>query len=201
MRHDPDLGAALLTLARAAIGGEFGVAVPAPATHQALAEAGATFVTLRREGDLRGCIGSVEAWRPLGVDVRANAIAAAFRDPRFAPLSLHEFAAISIEVSLLTRSEPLPAADEVDALARLRPGVDGVILECGRHRATFLPQVWDQLPDPREFLAELKRKAGLPKDYWSAKLTLARYAVAKFDERAASGGSAAAQAASVGVHE
>ena len=124
-------------------------------------------MTLRREGELRGCIGTVDAWRPLGEDVRANAVAAAFHDPRFPPLARDEFDDTSIEVSLLGPHEPVPASDEAQALATLRPGVDGVLLECGRRRATFLPQVWEQLPEPREFLRALKRKAGLAGDFWS----------------------------------
>ena len=184
MKHDTELGEVLLTLARAAIGDRLGVAAGAAPTHAALAADGATFVTLRLGGELRGCIGTLEAHRALGADVRANAVAAAFRDPRFAPLTAGEFTAMAIEVSVLGRSEPLAAADERDALVRLRPGVDGVILAHGHRRATFLPQVWEQLPDPREFLAALKRKAGLPDDFWDTRVTLARYAVVKYAERA-----------------
>jgi uncharacterized protein len=185
MRADTDLGTALLALARCAIGAEFGMPERAVAPHDALAVPGATFVTLRQEGALRGCIGSLEARRPLLADVRANAVAAAFRDPRFAPLAAHEFHATVIEVSLLSASVELAFADENDALLQLRPGIDGVILEAGWRRATFLPQVWEQLPEPREFLAALKQKAGLPEDYWSAQVRVARYAVTKFTERTA----------------
>ncbi len=180
-RHT-DLGAALLTHARAAIGEALRVSVPVPGGHSALAAPGATFVTLRSGGELRGCIGSIEAWRPLGVDVRANAVAAAIRDPRFEPLAAAEYDEIAVEVSLLDRSEPLSAANEAEALSQLRPNVDGLILECGRRRATFLPQVWEQLPEPREFLAALKHKAGLPSEFWSADVVLSRYSVAKFTE-------------------
>jgi len=185
MRADTDLGTALLALARGAIGAEFGAPERAVAPHEALAAPGATFVTLRQEGALRGCIGSLEARRSLGADVRANAVAAAFRDPRFAPLVVHEFHATTIEVSLLSASVELAFVDEADAVVQLRPGIDGVILEAGRRRATFLPQVWEQLPEPREFLAALKHKAGLPEDYWSAQVRVARYTVAKFTERTA----------------
>lgn len=185
MRADTDLGTALLALARCAIGAEFGVAERAVASHEALAAPGATFVTLRQDGALRGCIGSLEAHRPLAADVRANAVAAAFRDPRFAPLVVHEFHATAIEVSLLSASVALAFADEREALAQLRPGIDGVILEAGWRRATFLPQVWEQLPERAEFLAALKQKAGLPEDYWSAQVRMARYTVTKFAERAA----------------
>ena len=186
MRRDTDLGATLLSLARGAIGAELGMVVRNTPAHAALAAPGASFVTLRQRGDLRGCIGSVRAWRPLAEDLRANALAAAFRDPRFPPLALREYAITAIEVSLLGPSTPLHAVDEDDALAQLRPYVDGVILERGRQRATFLPQVWEQLPEPRAFLAELKRKAGLPADHWCGELRLARYAVAKYAEDAAS---------------
>jgi AmmeMemoRadiSam system protein A len=182
MRTDPDLGAALLTLARGAIAATLGASAQAAPAHPALASPGATFVTLRQAGDLRGCIGSVQAFRALGADVHANALAAAFRDPRFPPLARVEYEATSIEVSLLGPSEPLAAGTEADVLAALRPGVDGVILECGRFRSTFLPQVWEQLPDPREFLEALKRKAGLPAGFWSAQIELARYTVTKFAE-------------------
>ena len=185
MRPDTDLGTTLLALARCAIGAELGMPERAVAAHEALAVPGATFVTLRQEGTLRGCIGSLEARRPLGADVRANAVAAAFHDPRFAPLVVHEFHATTIEVSLLSASVQLALADEADALVQLRPGIDGVILEAGWRRATFLPQVWEQLPEPREFLAALKHKAGLPEDYWSAQVRVARYTVAKFAERTA----------------
>ena len=186
MQPDTELGEALLALARAAIGVRLGVAADAAApAHAALAAPGATFVTLRQGAELRGCIGTLEAHRPLGVDVQANAVAAALLDPRFPPLATGELAATSIEVSLLGASEPLPVMHEDDALARLRAGLDGVILACGGRRATFLPQVWEQLPDPREFLAALKRKAGLPGDFWSPQVTLARYSVVKYAEREA----------------
>ncbi|WP_153116792.1 AmmeMemoRadiSam system protein A [Rhodocyclus tenuis] len=143
---------------------------------------GATFVTITEYGRLRGCIGSLEAWRPLIDDVRANALAAAFRDSRFAPLTAAELAAIRVEVSLLGASTPLDFRNEAEALAQLRPGQDGVILSCDGRRATFLPQVWDELPDPPEFLAQLKRKAGLPAAYWNERIALSRYAVQKWQE-------------------
>jgi AmmeMemoRadiSam system protein A len=182
-----DLGPALLALARNAIAQALGLpAVPAP-QHPRLAVPGATFVTLRQGDDLRGCIGSLEAFRALQDDVEANARAAAFRDPRFAPLAREEFAITATEVSLLSASEPLAAGSERDALARLRPGVDGVILKCGRHRATFLPQVWEQLPEPQAFLAALKHKAGLPAGFWRGDLRLARYTVEKFAEHTPAG--------------
>ena len=143
---------------------------------------GACFVTLSQEGKLRGCIGSLEAWRALREDVRANARAAAFSDPRFPPLAQDELARIRVEVSLLTPPQPLSFAGEEEALRQLRPGVDGVVLEQGSHRSTFLPQVWESLPDPRQFLAQLKIKAGLPPDFRSKDLRLSRYQVQKWKE-------------------
>lgn len=178
----PDLGPALLTLARNAIARALDAPTARAPRHPALAAPGATFVTLRQREDLRGCIGSLEAHRLLRDDVEANARAAAFRDPRFPPLARVELDVTTVEVSLIGPSERLRARDEADALAVLRPEVDGVILEYGSHRATFLPQVWEQLPEPAEFLAALKRKAGLPAAFWHEDLLLARYTVLKFAE-------------------
>ncbi|HQR12800.1 MAG TPA: AmmeMemoRadiSam system protein A [Casimicrobiaceae bacterium] len=177
-----DLGHALLTIARSAIAQEIGLPTLDAAGHPALGQPGATFVTLKRRGQLRGCIGSLRPTRPLGVDVRANALAAAFGDPRFPPLAAREFEQVTVEVSLLAADERIEVVDEHDLLARLRPGVDGLILEFGRQRATFLPQVWDSLPDPREFLAALKQKAGIPTDFWSAQINVFRYGVTKWTE-------------------
>jgi AmmeMemoRadiSam system protein A len=179
---DPALGRALLAIARSAIGTELGIGQIADANHAALAQPAATFVTLKRSGELRGCIGSLKPLRALAVDVRENAIAAAFRDPRFPPLAVVEFASTSVEVSLLSADERLDVSDEHDLLVRLRPGVDGLVLEYGRHRATFLPQVWESLPEPRSFVTALKRKAGLPGDFWSPQLNVSRYGVTKWTE-------------------
>lgn len=180
----PDLGTILLGLARNAIAGRFGEAPARTADSPELHAPGAVFVTLTRNGQLRGCIGSLEAWRPLGEDVRKNALAAAFHDPRFEPLAADELPATRVEVSLLEAPVALPCRDEADALARLRPGIDGVILSAGRHRATFLPQVWEQLPEPAAFLARLKEKAGLPAGYWGPDVRLERYAVTQWKEAA-----------------
>jgi uncharacterized protein len=138
---------------------------------------GACFVTLRRQGALRGCIGSLEPRRPLVVDVAENAHAAAFGDPRFPPLARHERIDLEIHLSVLTPLEPLPAASEAELLAALRPGVDGLVLREGERRATFLPAVWGELPDPRSFLGHLRRKAGLGEDHWSPTLRFWRYRV------------------------
>lgn len=179
---DRQLGLALLRHARAAIAERLGAAAMAVPTHEALARPGATFVTLMRDDALRGCIGSLESYRPLGTDVRENAVGAAFRDPRFPPLQVAELGSTSVEVSLLGPAEPMAVADEAELLARLRPGVDGVILEFEGRRATFLPQVWEALPDRRNFLAALKRKAGWPADFWSPRLNVHRYQVIKWKE-------------------
>lgn len=178
---DP-LGQSLLTIARNAIGKRFGETAQAFAPHPELAKPGATFVTLTQNGQLRGCIGSLEAHRALATDVAENAVAAAFRDPRFPPLASDELARTRVEVSLLEASQPMDFIDEADALARLRPGIDGLILTHGHRRSTFLPQVWESLPDPRRFMAQLKLKAGLPADFWDEKISLARYGVQKWKE-------------------
>ncbi len=142
----------------------------------------AAFVTLTLDGQLRGCIGSLSAHRPLREDVAENAVHAAFRDPRFAPLTADELPRVHVEVSVLSEPEPYPFTDRADALSRLRPGVDGMILEYGTHRGTFLPQVWDQLPNPDDFLAHLVRKAGLPAGWWDDDARLSRYTVTAFEE-------------------
>jgi AmmeMemoRadiSam system protein A len=153
---------------------------PSPWADDWLRNPGASFVTLRLEGELRGCIGSVDAHRALGDDVAHNAFAAAYRDPRFAPVSDTDRARLDVEVSVLTRRVAIEAASEVEALAALRPHVDGVYFELGELRATFLPQVWESLPDPLDFLCELRRKAGLPTRFWDERLKLSRYTVDKY---------------------
>lgn len=142
----------------------------------------ACFVTLMQDDQLRGCIGSLEPRRTLLDDIETNARAAAFSDPRFSLLSAEEFEKTSIEISLLSPLQPITFTDEADALAQLRPGIDGVVLECGYSRGTFLPQVWQQLPTPREFIEHLKIKAGLPATFWSDAIKLQRYTVSKFRE-------------------
>jgi AmmeMemoRadiSam system protein A len=185
--HDAALGRSLVMIARRAIGAALGEAASvrperAEPGHPALEAPGATFVTLFRHGMLRGCIGTIEARRPLGIDVRVNAVAAAFDDPRFPRLGVDEFMDTSVEVSLLSAPEVMTAGGEQALLAQLRPGVDGVVLEFAGRRATFLPQVWDTLHEPAEFLVELKRKAGLPIDFWSATVHISRYGVTKWRE-------------------
>lgn len=181
MPIDP-LGFTLLTIARNAIERNFGLEARTVTPHPMLSHPGATFVTLTQNGQLRGCIGSLKAHRPLANDVAENALAAAFRDPRFPPLTKEELDRTRVEVSLLEASEPMEFSDEADAMARLRPGVDGVILAHGSRHATFLPQVWESLPDPQRFMDQLKLKAGLPASFWDERITLARYGVQKWKE-------------------
>jgi hypothetical protein len=182
---EAEKGASLLQLARVEIAKQFWELMPAPPAKSWMDEPGASFVTLTRHGDLRGCIGSLEAHRSLGQDVRENALGAAFRDPRFMPLSRAEFDDVRVEVSVLSPHEPLVVGSEKDALDALRPGIDGVVFEYGNSRSTFLPQVWEQLPDPAAFLAHLKRKAGLPLDFWTEGVRLSRYTVSKWKESSA----------------
>jgi AmmeMemoRadiSam system protein B/AmmeMemoRadiSam system protein A len=147
----------------------------APETAQALRHPGACFVTLTKDHALRGCIGSPQAWRALGTDLLDNAHKAAFADRRFPPLDGQEWGEVSLSLSLLTPPAAFPVADRADALARLRPGLDGLILEDGAKRALFLPAVWDQLPDPETFVSHLMEKAGLPPKHWSATVRLKRF--------------------------
>lgn len=177
-----ELGTTLLQLARNAIAAKLGRPVIAPVDLPELHKSAATFVTLTQDGELRGCIGTLEAWRPLGLDVQENACSAAFRDPRFEPLRAAELPITRVEVSLLTPAEPMSFSNEADALAQLRPDIDGIIFTAGRHRSTFLPQVWEQLPDPATFMAHLKQKAGLPASYWGPNIQLERYSVKKWQE-------------------
>lgn len=142
----------------------------------------ASFVTLDKQHELRGCIGHLEAIQPLVSDVAENAFNAAFRDTRFAPLSEEEFDDLEIHISVLSPAEPLVITSEQDLLRQMRPGVDGLILEDGVYRGTFLPSVWEQLPSPEEFLTHLKMKAGLPVDYWSDSLRVYRYTTESFSE-------------------
>lgn len=179
MDVDGDL---LLVLARAAIGMRLGLTIDMPNNSASMQQQAASFVTLQKQGRLRGCIGSLEAYRPLAEDVAANAVAAAFEDPRFPPLTAEEFPVVRIEVSVISSLQPMPVRDEQDALSRFRPCIDGVVLRFGMNRATFLPQVWEQLPEPAQFLAHLKVKAGLPADFWDPDLQLHRYTVSKYCE-------------------
>lgn len=176
-------GRTLLKLARNALSEHLGMKDEADVEHAPwLDAAGATFVTLTQHRRLRGCIGSLEAHRPLYQDVRANAVAAGFRDPRFHPLSADELEHTRIEVSLLSPQVPMAFEREEDAVAQLRPGIDGIVLQYGSQRGTFLPQVWEQLPQREQFFSQLKTKAGLPADFWATGVKLSRYTVTKWQE-------------------
>jgi len=177
-----DAGSVLLPLARAAIAAQLGTPLTAREDADWLHTTAASFVTLMQQDQLRGCIGTLEAHRALIADVRANAVAAAFRDPRFKPLAKHEFDAIRVQISVLSAVASVSFRDEDDALAQVRPGIDGVIFEYGYHRSTFLPQVWEDFSDPRLFFGHLKRKAGLPPDFWDPAVRLSRYTVSKWSE-------------------
>jgi len=147
---------------------------------QALREPGATFVTLQLHGRLRGCVGSFEGTLGLADDVAQNAYSAAFMDFRFPPVSAEELPDLALHVSLLTPLEPLEVESRADLLERLRPGVDGLLVADPPHRATFLPQVWESLSDPEDFLGELFLKAGLARDHWSDTVSFQRYEVEEF---------------------
>jgi AmmeMemoRadiSam system protein A len=177
-----DAGAVLLPLARASIARELGLAHGAADDLPWLQGHGACFITVTQGGNLRGCIGTLRPHRALREDVKANAVAAAFRDPRFKPLTLEEYGGIAVEISVLSGLDPLRFADEQDALRQLRVGVDGVVFEYGHHTSTFLPQVWENLKEPAEFLNHLKYKAGLPPDFWHRDVKLMRYTVKKWRE-------------------
>jgi hypothetical protein len=180
--EEDERGEALLKVARDAIARHLGEPGVSHDIRHWMQEPGACFVTLTQQGELRGCIGSLEAHRSLMQDVRANAIAAATHDPRFMPLSVHELARTRIEVSLLSETEPIEFKSEQHALSLLRPGIDGIVLEYGHARGTFLPQVWESLPEPADFMAHLKRKAGLPTSFWHEDIRLSRYTVTKWKE-------------------
>lgn len=135
----------------------------------------ACFVTLHKHGQLRGCIGALEAYQPLINDVAEHAYAAAFQDPRFTTLQQNEYEQITIDISVLGKPEPMHFENEADLLNQIRPGVDGLIMEHGYNRGTFLPSVWEQLPEAIEFLKHLKNKAGLPMDWWSDDVKISRY--------------------------
>ncbi|WP_052466732.1 AmmeMemoRadiSam system protein A [Mobilicoccus massiliensis] len=188
----PDAGRILVDLARTELGAYLGVDSGGPASTQGgpradldavwLRDDGASFVTLTAQGRLRGCIGTLEAYRSLAEDVRGNAVSAAVRDPRFPAMTGDELTSTSIEVSVLSTPRPLEVATLDEALCALRPHVDGVVLTAGRHRGTFLPQVWEQVPDPRDFLDHLVVKARLPRGYWGDDVHLSTYTVTAWHE-------------------
>lgn len=183
----PEERALLLKLARqaleAGVRGEPLAPLDLRSLSPALVQLGATFVTLTRHGDLRGCVGALEPYLPLAEDVREHAIAAALQDYRFPPVQPAELAEIKIEISRLTLPQDLEYTTPDDLIARLRPGIDGVTLIDGRMRATFLPQVWEKLPQPETFLTHLCHKMGAPGDLWRRKkLRVQVYQVEEFHE-------------------
>lgn len=178
----PEWGPVLLDLARGSLLEALRLGQAGEHGEPWLQEPGACFVTLRRSGHLRGCVGSIRAYRPLRNDVWSNARAAAFSDNRFSSLEPGEMPEISVEVSLLSVPEPVIVTCEDEACRILVPNSDGVIFEWGSCRSTFLPQVWEQLPDPLDFLGHLKHKAGLPPRFWAPDVKLWRYAVTKWEE-------------------
>jgi AmmeMemoRadiSam system protein A len=177
-----EVGRTLLSVARGAIESNLfnknNETLDAPWLNQS----GATFVTLTKNSDLRGCIGSLEPARALGVDVAENALGAALRDPRFPAMSAAEWPQCRVEVSLLSTPKPLRFADETDLLAQIRAGEDGLILEADGKRGTFLPQVWEGIADKRVFINELIRKAGLAADTRLTRCKVSRYRVVKWKE-------------------
>ena len=147
-----------------------------------LSKPGATFVTLTQWGELRGCIGSLQACDPLIEDVSNNAVSAALYDPRFLPLAADELDTVNLEVSLLSELQSLGFTSEADALAQLRPDIDGIVFEYGPYRSTVCPPVWERLPQPQQFLARLKSKARLSENFWAEDVKLSRYTVSKWRE-------------------
>ena len=181
-------GAELLHLARDSIEYGFVHRKPLPVDCDelpaGLAVSRATFTTLHLAGKLRGCCGTLEASRPLAADVAHSAFQAAFRDTRFDPLGKDELGNVSLEVSVLSPMEPMTVTDEADLLSQLTPGTDGLVVVEGWRRATFLPKVWDTLPEPEQFLAQLRLKCGLPARYWSERLEFLRYRTTTYAEAA-----------------
>ena len=192
-RHAPEpgktadtVGVELLRLARASIEHGLVYGRPLPVDYdelpRVLADTAATFTTLRFQGRLRGCCGTLEAVRPLAEDVAHSAFRAAFHDVRFDPVGKHELAAIRLEVSVLSPLQPIPVSSEADLVRGLKPGIDGLVVIAEGRRATFLPKVWEMLPDPQQFLAALKTKCGLPETYWSERLEFQRYQTTSYAE-------------------
>jgi len=181
-QSDPSAGPILLGLARSAIAAR-GTSIPRIGDEPVwLSRPGAAFVTLTRNDRLRGCTGSIEPRWSLREDVMRNACAAAFHDSRFPPLPAVELPLVRIEVSLLSTTEQLIFRTRADLLGQLRPGVDGLILGWHAHRGTFLPQVWQEVPDPEDFLTHLLHKARLPVVFWEPDVTVRRFTVTAWSE-------------------
>lgn len=184
-------GKTLLELARKAIAERLGVSYePSPDLERKLTDEifdtrRGTFVTLKIDNQLRGCIGNLTPDHTIREGVAENSVNAAFKDPRFPPLTRDEFDAVQLEISLLTEPVLLDYKDPADLLAKLTPGEDGVIIRKGVHSSTFLPQVWEQLPDKAAFLGNLCMKAGLPADEWKkGDLQVYTYRVRYFEDNA-----------------
>ncbi len=189
-------GRALVTLAREVILHELGGPEPTRPAGRRFEEPAATFVTVTREGRLHGCIGSIAPRRSLADDVEENAVAAAFMDPRSSAFREEWIPEMGVEVTVLGPLEPIRFTSEEDLLRRIVPRVDGLLLRYGPYRGTFLPQVWESLPEPKRFLDELKNKAGLPRDFWADGVEVFRFRVQKWGDRhAAPRGVASTEAA------
>jgi len=186
MSLDPGQQRQLLHIARDSIAsGLCGSTARLPALEsldESLRQPAACFVTLKIAGELRGCIGGLEADQPLAAAVSQSAFAAAFRDPRFPPLSSREFSRVSIEISVLSPMQPVAVESEEDLLAVLRPGVDGLVLQEGARRATYLPSVWEMLPRPRDFVRQLKVKGGWGEREWPVQMRAYRFQAHSFGE-------------------
>lgn len=179
-----DLRRFLIDLARRSIAYGLNNGMPLPIDLAKLApdlqRPAASFVTLEKRGELRGCIGTLQILRPLAEDIAHNAYAAAFSDPRFNPVTRPELGDLEIHISILGEPKPMKIASEEALIKQLQPNVDGLILQEGSRRATFLPSVWQSLPDPRQFVHHLKRKGGWPEDYWSPSIKAYRYQTEQF---------------------
>lgn len=147
-----------------------------------LVKPGASFVTLMQADELRGCIGTLYAHQPLLADIQHNAVCAALNDPRFPPLTRDDLDTVKIEISLLSKPQRIHFVNEKDAIMQLRAGTDGLVFEYGHLRSTFLPQVWETLTQPQQYVAALKCKAGLPDDFWDERVKLSRFTVTKWHE-------------------
>jgi AmmeMemoRadiSam system protein A len=184
LRLDPTSGGALVRLAIGALGAHLIGRPPVvrPPGSVTIGRPGASFVTLELDGALRGCVGSVRAYRPLWRDVVRNAVQAA-ADPRLPAVTAAEWPKLELTVAVLGRPEPIPATDRATLAAALRPGVDGLLLAEGARRATFLPAVWAKVADPEKFVAALLAKGGWPARGWPAGLIAYRYGTAQFTDR------------------
>lgn len=186
----PETRGLLVAIARRSIDQAFSsipdTEIPPSPTYPELREPGASFVTLRERSThtLRGCCGSLEARVPLAEDVWRNARASAFGDPRFPALTRDEWPGIKLHLSVLSPPQPFNVSSEAELFDTLRPEIDGLVLEYGRHRATFLPSVWTELPERREFVRHLRAKAGLSFDFWSPQMRWWRYTVQEFGDEA-----------------